>query len=125
MPNISIVGQIPLEIDHAFTITATAFDVSVSTPTQVKKGAFGPIGTAQGIEDVTSSIRFAVPSSGLEVDLAALAAKPTGFTISYSLGANKYALIGCRINNKGTTNDPGSGNAEVTIGVTATEEITL
>jgi len=125
MPNLSLTGQIPVELDHAFVITATSLDVSVSTPTQVKKGAFGPIGTAQGIPDVTASIRFAVPSTGLEVNLADLAAKPNGFTVSYALGVNKYAIIGCRISGKTVTNDPGGGNTEVSLSLTGTEEISL
>lgn len=123
MPNISIVGQVPLEIDHAFAITATSFDVSVNTPTTVKKGAFGPIGTARGIADVTANIRFSVPATGLEFNLSDLDARPLGFTVTYTTGANRYSLVGCHINNKGTTNDPASGNTEVSIGITATEEV--
>lgn len=125
MPNITLVGQIPIEINHAFSITATRLSVRVSQPNTVKKGAFGPIGTAQGIEDASAQITFAMPATGPEFDLKALSANPGGFTLSYTAGAQKYALLGCRRSEKSISNDPGSGDATMDVSITATEEIAL
>lgn len=123
MPNLSLVGAIKVEIDHAFSITCSQFSVSVRTPTTVHKGAFGPIGIAQGVQDVTANMTFSIPSAGLEFDWDELSSKPTGFTVTYTAGAARYMLLGCRRNDKGISNNPGGGDATMTIGVTATEEI--
>lgn len=123
MPNLSLVGQIPVQINFIYSITATRMSIRVSQPNTVKKGAFGPIGTAQGIEDASAQITFAVPASGLEFDLKQLSAAPGGFTLSYTLGDKSYALIGCHRSEKSVSNDPGSGDATMDASITATEEI--
>lgn len=123
MANISLVGQIPCQIDFAFSITATRVTVRESTPTAVKKGAFGPIGVAQGIPDVTAQITFAVPVTGLEFDWSELSARPTGFTFSFTAGAQTYLLIGCKRSERSFTNDPGSGDSTFDVSLTATQII--
>lgn len=125
MPNIVLVSQMAMEIDHAFSVTATRGSITIPTPTTGKAGAFGPIGIAQGIGFPTANLTFAVPVTGFEFDWEALFRKPTGFTLSYTLGSVKWALLGCRRNNKGIENDPGGGDATLTIGLLATEEISL
>lgn len=125
MPNTDQVGQVPVEFNHVFSITAGRLSVRVSTPTVVKKGAFGPVGTARGIQDASAQFSFCVPTTGPEFDLEALSAQAGGFTTSYTLGANKYALLGCRVTEKSISNDPGQGDTTMDISIIATEEIEL
>lgn len=125
MPNLQLVAQMPMEIDHSFSVTATRGSITVPIPTTFKAGALGPIGIAQGIGAPTAQLSFAIPVTGFEFDWATLQKKPAGFTISYTLGNVKYALVGCRIQNKGVENDPAGGDATLSIGLMATEEIKL
>lgn len=122
---VDLVGQAPAEIDHRFAVTLTHLNVRKTTPTVVKKGAAGVIGTAQGIPDVTGSFKLAVPKTGLEIDLETLGSKPGGFTLTYTLGANRYAVLGCRFSEDDISVDNGAGNVEVNVSFTGTERIRL
>ena len=122
---LDLVGQVPAEINHKIAVTLTNLNVRKATPTVVKKGALGVIGTAQGIPDVTGSFRLAVPKSGLEIDVEALGSKPGGFTLTYTVGANRYAVLGCRFSEDDITVDNGAGNVEVSVNFTGTERIRL
>lgn len=123
MPNLSLTGQIPVQIDYAFSITATRISIRESTPTSVKKGAFGPIGSAQGIPDVTAQITFAVPASGLEFNWETLSRRPTGFTVGFTAGGVTYLLVGCKRNERSFDNDPGTGDSTFSVSLTSTEMI--
>lgn len=125
MANLDLVGQIACEIDYAFSITCGRVSIRVSTPTVVKKGAFGPVGTARGIEDASAQLSFAVPKTGLEFDFDELSDRPGGFTFSYPLGSQKRALVGCRATEKSVSNDPGSGDTTYDVTLIATEDISL
>jgi hypothetical protein len=125
MASLDLVGQVPAELDHRIAVTLTNLNVRKSTPTVVRKGAYGVIGTAQGIPDVTGSFKLAVPKTGLEVDLEALGSKPGGFTLTYSLGVMKYAVLGCRFSEDDITVDNGAGNVEVSVNFTGTERIRI
>ena len=92
MASLDLVGQVVTEIDHKVVLTVTNLNSRKSTPTTVKKGALGPIGTSQGVADVSGSFHLAIPKTGTEVNLELLGLRPTGFTITYQLGANRYAL---------------------------------
>ena len=120
-----LVGQVPAEIDHKIVVTLTNLNVRKATPTVVKKGALGVIGMAQGIPDVTGSFRFAWPKTGPELDLDALGSKPGGFTLSYTVGAAKYAILGCKFSEDDITIDQGGGNVEGSVNFTGTERIRL
>jgi hypothetical protein len=123
VPNLDLVGQIPVQIDYAYSITATRMSIRESTPTKVPKGAFGAIGTAQGIPDVTAQITFAVPDTGLEFNWTALATRATGFTMTFTAGATTYLLVGCKRSERSFSNDPGAGDATFDVSLTATEMI--
>lgn len=125
MPNIDLVGQVAVQVNFVYAITATRMSVRVSQPNTVKKTASGPLGTAQGIEDASAQITFAIPKGGIEFDFKALSAEPGGFTLSYTLGAQTFALLGCRRSEKSISNDPGSGDTSMDVSLTATEEIAL
>lgn len=122
---LDLVGQILAEIDHKVTITLTNLSVRKSTPTVVKKGALGVIGVAQGIADVTGTFRLAVPKTGLEINLEELGARPGGFTLTYTAGLSRYAILGCVFAEDDITADQGAGNVEVSINFTATERVRL
>jgi hypothetical protein len=122
---LDLVGQVPAEINHKIAVTLTNLSVRKATPTVVKKGALGVIGTAQGIPDVTGSFRLAVPKTGLEIDLEALGSTPGGFTLSYTVGANRYAVLSCRFSEDDINVDNGAGNVEVSVNFTGTERIRL
>ncbi len=123
MANIDLVGQAQVEVDHKTSITVTNLNVRKATPTVVKKGAQGVIGTAQGIPDVTGSFRFALPKTGPEIDLDALGSKPGGFVITYTVGAARYMILGCKFSEDDLTVDQGAGNVEGSVNFTGTERI--
>ena len=125
MPNLDLVGQVPVQLDFAYAITCGRMSVRVSTPTSVKKGAFGPVGTSRGIQDASASLTFSVPKTGLEFNFDELTGKPGGFTLSYTLGSNTYALVGARVTEKSVSNDPGSGDTTFEVSIVATQEISL
>jgi len=120
-----LVGQVPAEINHKIVVTLTNLSVRKATPTVVKKGAIGVIGMAQGIPDVTGSFRLAAPKTGLEIDLEGLGSTPGGFTLTYTVGANRYAVLGCKFSEDDITVDQGAGNVEVSVNFTGTERIRL
>jgi len=122
---LDLVGQVPAEINHKIAVTLTNLSVRKATPTVVKKGALGVIGTAQGIPDVTGTFRLAAPKTGLELDLEALGSAPGGFTLTYTVGANRYAILGCRFSEDNITVDNGAGNVEVSVNFTGAERIRL
>jgi hypothetical protein len=125
MANLDLAGQVPAELDHRLAVTLTNLSVRKSTPTVVKKGAVGVIGTAQGIPDVTGSFKLAAPKTGLEIDLDALGSKPGGFTLTYSIGTMRFAVLGCRFSEDDISVDNGAGNVEVSVSFTGTERIRL
>lgn len=122
---LDLVGQVPAEIDHSIAVTMTNLRVNKSTPTRVKKGALGPIGTAQGIPDITATCQLAVPKTGLEINLEALGIKVGGFTLTYTAGINRWALLGCVVSGDAISVDNGAGEVEVSFDITATERIRL
>jgi hypothetical protein len=123
MATIDLVGQCIAEIDHVYAVTITDLEVRKSVPTTVKKGALGPIGAAQGIADYTASFTLAYPKTGLEFNLEALAAKPGGFSFTYSAGVNRWTLAGCKIPEETLSGNQGQGDVSVRVSLTATDRI--
>ncbi len=119
MPNLDLTGVVPVQINHAYTITLTAFSLSVDTPTHKKFGAFGVIGKAKGPKDVKGSFKLAVPKTGLEVDLDSI----SNFTITYSLGLNSYIITGCDITAKNLSVEEQGGATEISASFDAAEEV--
>lgn len=120
MPNIDLTGQVKCEINHAFAITATDVSIRVATPTNVKKGAFGVIGKSKGIKDVTGTLKFAIPKTGLEFDVDGL----DNFTLTYHLNpVQRFMVLGCDITDKSLSVNQGTGEASVDINFTGTEEV--
>lgn len=125
MANISLSGQIKAEVDHIPVQTITRVSVSSNAPGTVKKGGYGVIGVAQGIEDASGSFTIVPTSVGMEIDLLALKAKVGGFAFSFNRGASRYCAIGCRITKIDDSNDPGAGNHDVVVNWIAGEIIQL
>ena len=125
MASLDLVGQAPAEINGKIAVTLMSFNVNESRPTTDKKGALGPIGVAQGIQDVSGSMTFAIPKTGAEVNLELIANQPGGFVLTYTTGANRYGVMGCVLSEVRTTVDNGAGNVEVSANFTATERVRL
>jgi hypothetical protein len=125
MATLDLVGQVLAEIDHKVVVTLTNLNVRKSTPVIVKKGALGVIGVAQGIPEVSGSFTLALPKTGVEINLEELGAKVGGFTLTYTSGANKYAVIGCVFSEDDITVDEGAGDVRANINFTGTERIRL
>jgi|SRR5579871_193551 len=113
MANIDLVGQIPVELNHVFAVTATRMSVKWSQQVTVQKGALGVIGASAGIPDVSGTLVFSIPKTGMEFDIETL--KLGSFTFSFPLGTEKYQITGCRITEQDITSNFGAGSAEVPI----------
>jgi hypothetical protein len=120
-----LVGQVPAEIDHKIVVTLTNLNVRKAIPTTVKKGALGVIGMAQGIADVTGSFRIAFPKTGPEIDLDAIGSKEGGFTLTYTVGAARWAVLGCKFSEDDISVDQGAGNVEGSVNFTGAERIRI
>ena len=122
---LDLVGQAPAEIDHKIVVTLTTLSARKSTPTVVKKGALGMIGMAQGVPDVSGSFKLPVPKTGLEINLDTIGSKPGGFTLTYTIGVNRFAILGCKFSEDDIAVDNGAGNVEITVNFTGAERIQL
>jgi hypothetical protein len=114
MANLSLVGQIPVEIDHAFAITCTRVDVSNERPQTFKASAFGSLGAPRGIGPVKVTLTFAIPSTGPEFRVSSLATGQHTISITLAPGIKKLAL-GCELGPERYSNDPAAGNSEITL----------
>lgn len=121
MSNISLVGSIQAEIDHVFGVTISDLSFNGDRPVTVKFGAQGAIGSSKGQEKVSGSFKLAVPATGMEFDIAALMAKPGGFTVTFPIGSERHQLYGCQVTKRSLTNNPEGGNSEFSLEFTATE----
>lgn len=125
MASLDLVGQCPAEIDHKIAVTMTNLSVREATPTTVKKGAIGVIGVAKGIPDVTGDCTLSWPKTGIEINVGVLKNKPGGFTLTFTGGINRYALLGIRISERSLTVDNGAGNVEWKFNFTGTELVDM
>ena len=57
--------------------------------------------------------------------LETLGLTPGGFTLSYTVGPNRYAALSCRFSEDDISVDNGAGNVEVSENFTGTERIRL
>jgi hypothetical protein len=118
-----LVGQVPFEVNNTFVITITKGSISGDRPVTVKRGAAGTIGTSVGQENVSASLELAVPVTGLELDVVGALNDPKGFTLSFSIGAERHALYGCQRSKRAFSNSPDSGDTTFSLDITATDWI--
>lgn len=123
MPSLALVGSIAVELNNSVAVTAYDFNIRGTRPVQIKKGALGPIGAARGQEDITISLKFAVPDTGLEFDIVTLMRASTGFSINFPIGSERHAVYGCHISDRGLTNNPESGNTDFSLDCRGSEWI--
>lgn len=116
-----LVGQIPLSINNIFQVTCTQFSVDGDRPVTVKRGALGTIGTAVGQEQVSCSMTFAIPTTGLEPDVLGALNSPDGFSITFPIGTERHLLTACFRSKRGLSTQPDSGDNAFTLNVTASE----
>lgn len=110
----ALVGQVPVELNNVPYATITKVNIKGQQPTVDKGGPFGYIGTAKGRARGGFSLQLAVPKTGLEADFQALDGDE-GFTITYSLGSQRWMLTNCHWNEDGIDNDPDAGNTDYSV----------
>lgn len=123
MANLVLVGAIQCEVNHAFMITVTQFQVDGDRPVAVRYGAQGAIGSARGAEKVTGSFTLAIPSGGLEPDLLGAMEAPGGFTFSFPIGAERHSIYGALRTKRGLSSSMESGDSNFTVSFTGTDWI--
>ena len=52
--------------------------------------------TAMTTTPLTDIVQTLEMPHGLEIDLEGLGGAPGGFTLTYTVGANRYAVLGCK-----------------------------
>jgi hypothetical protein len=125
MANTPLVGQSPVLVNYTPVVTITKVSSRRTRPVTVKKGAYGSIGSAKGQPQVTGSFTLAVPKAGSEIDLEALFNSDEGFTLTYTEGADRYALYGVQINEDDLNSDYEAGNTEKVVNFIATDKVRL
>lgn len=120
MPPLS--GQMPVEIDHAFMITAFGTDVSEDVPSTFRAGPAGPIGFGQGFGPTKVVFKFSQakgtqPEFGTITDLKA---KTHTITISPSSVARRL-IVGCVLTSHSIVNDPEKGDTTWSLTFQGTE----
>lgn len=125
MANNPLVGGVVASINNVPVTTTTRVSLRRTRNVAQKYGPFGPIGSAPGQFKFQGTLTLAVPQTGLEVDLDALAASPTGFSLQFQKGAMRYLVTGCFISDDGLTNDPMQGETDNEVGIVATEMIRI
>jgi hypothetical protein len=105
-----LVGKVQATLNNAFTITLTSLSINGDIPVAVKFGPLGPIGTSQGCEKVSGALTFAVPATGLEVDVVSLLQSPTGFTLNFPIGSERHGIYNCFVSKRAFTNNPETGD---------------
>lgn len=121
MANIISASPVTCEIDHQFSITAYDFSVKGDRPLTVRVGPQGPIGIQKGQEKPTFSFKFFVPQTGLEFDWVTLANKPGGFTLSFSIGAERHQVYGGTASSRAINSNPESGDVTYAVDGAGTE----
>jgi hypothetical protein len=121
MANLPLVAGVVTSIDSVPLTTTTKVSLRRSRAVTQKFGPFGAIGSAAGPFKFQGTLEFAVPISGLEIDVDALAASPTGFSMNFSRGSKRYLATGCFIADDSLDNDPEAAQTSTSIGIVATE----
>lgn len=121
MANIVSAPPITAEIDHQFSITMYDFSAKGDTPQTLRVGPQGPIGIQGGQEKPTFSFKFFVPATGLEFDWVNILKKPGGFALTFSIGAERHQMVGCRGSSRAINSNPESGDVTYAVDGAATE----
>lgn len=121
MANQPLVAGIVNKINNVPLSTVVRCSLRRTRNVVQKFGALGPIGSAAGQFRFEGSIDLAVPQLGLEIDVDALAASPTGFSFQFSKGAMRYTVTGAFIADDGIDNDPAQGETNNAVRIVATE----
>jgi len=123
--NLPLVAGVVLAIDNVPIVSTTKISVSRNRNVTQKFGPFGPIGSAPGQYKIKGTMTLAVPKSGLEVDIDALSASETGFSVTYQKGTMRFLITGAHIADENLDNDPESGNTDDVVNFVATEQIRI
>lgn len=119
--NLPLVGGIVTKINNVPLSTVVKASMRRSRNVTQKYGALGPIGSAPGQYKFEGTLDFAVPQAGMEIDIDALSASPTGFSFQFSKGAFRYTVTGAHISDDGIDNDPAQGETNNQVRIVATE----
>lgn len=125
MANNPLVGAVVLAINNIPVSTNTKVNVKRSRNVTQKFGPFGAIGSSPGQYKVSGTLSLAVPKAGMEVDLDALSASETGFSVTFQKGLNRYLITGAHIADDALTNDPLQGETDNEVNFVATEMIPI
>jgi hypothetical protein len=123
MANLPLVAGIVTAIQNQPMVTVTKVSLRRTRAVAQRYGALGPIGSAAGPYKFQGTLTFAVPISGLEIDIDALSALPTGFSINFSKGARRYLVRGCFISEDGVDNNPETAETDNQVSIVATEMV--
>jgi len=110
MANLTAAQPVQAEIEHTYAVTLYDFSVKGDKAVTPRFGAQGPIGMQIGQEKVTFSFKFFAPATGLEFDWNTLSKKVGGFTITFSLGAERHQMYGCRVQSRAIASNPETGD---------------
>lgn len=121
----ALVSVLNPKINGKILATNVRAEVNGSTPTNVKFGPVGPVGTSIGQEKVTGRLMFAVPAAGLEIDVEGELSLPTGFSFSYELGTSRYVCIVCFRSERGVSSNPETGETEYNFAFTAQQHLKI
>jgi hypothetical protein len=122
MSNRPLVGQVPVQVNHAPVTSITNVQARRQRKNTVKQGAYGPIGTAKGQPAVTGSFDLAVFKIGEEIDIEALWNSEEGFTLTFQEGNRRYMCTGCQIDSDEISSAMEQGETNKKISFTATEK---
>jgi hypothetical protein len=123
--NLPLVSGVVLAINNIPVVTNTRVSVKRARNVTQKYGALGPIGSAPGQFKISGTLTLAVPKAGMEIDIDALSASETGFSVTFQKGLNRYLITGSHIADDGLENDPESGNTDNVVNFVATELIPI
>lgn len=123
MANLPLVAGVVVSVNSVPVTTTTKVSLKRSRSVTQKYGPFGAIGSATGPFKFQGQLEFAVPLAGMEIDIDALAASPTGFSINFSKGAMRYLATGCFIADDSLDNDPEAAQTSNSVSIVATEVI--
>ncbi len=114
MPNLNLVGAVPVELDHAYSITCEEVGVDHDIPSEFHAGPFGSTGISQGQGPVNISLTFGVPATGPEFPVSSLKVGQHTISITLSPG-NKKLATGCKMTGESYKNNPKSGITTITL----------
>lgn len=125
MANLPLVKGVVTSINHIPMTTTTKVSIKRTRNITQKFGPFGPIGSAPGQYKISGNLSFAVPKTGLEIDIDALSASDTGFSITFQKGTKTYLITGAHIADDEISNDPETANTDNVVNFSATEMIPI